>query len=96
MPANAPKRSFTPTEFVGIDRKPNSREKSVRIIPINATRPRPNRIGLMGKPLKGGAEERTICMKDVTAPYNRGQAGADGHNAIPFLASSWTGCYQNV
>jgi hypothetical protein len=45
------------------------------MIPINATTPRHNRIGFIEKSREARAEEGTICMKNVTAPYNRGQAG---------------------
>src|SRR5256885_14038615 len=62
IPDNAPKRSLTPTEFVGIERKPNRSEKRVSAIPTQAIIPSTNRTGLMPKLGETGPEERTICM----------------------------------
>src|SRR5437588_8868890 len=62
IPDNAPKRSLTPTEFVGMERKPNKSEKRVSAIPTQAIMPRTNRTGLMPKLGEAGPEERTICM----------------------------------
>src|SRR5205814_8496035 len=62
IPDNAPKRSLTPTEFVGIERKPNRSEKRVRAIPTQAIMPSTNRTGLMPKLGEAGPEERTSCM----------------------------------
>jgi hypothetical protein len=51
-----------PTEFVGIERKPNRSEKRVRAIPTQAIIPSTNRTGLMPKLGEAGPEERTICI----------------------------------
>src|SRR6266566_6044226 len=64
IPDNAPKRSLTPTEFVGMERNPNRSEKRVRAIPTQAMLPRTNRTGLIPKLGEAGPEERTICMPD--------------------------------
>src|SRR2546430_17387134 len=64
IPDNAPKRSFTPTEFVGIERKPNRSEKRVSAIPTQAMMPSTKRTGLMPRLREAGPEERTICMPD--------------------------------
>src|SRR5436305_13569394 len=58
IPDNAPKRSLTPTEFVGIERKPNRSEKRVSAIPTQAIIPSTNRTGLMPKLGEAGPEER--------------------------------------
>src|SRR5438067_12518305 len=64
IPDNAPKRSLTPTEFVGIERKPNRSENRVSAIPTQAIIPSTNRTGLMPKLGEAGPEERTICILD--------------------------------
>src|SRR5947209_19983337 len=61
IPDNAPKRSLTPTEFVGIERKPNRSENRVSAIPTQAIIPSTNRTGQMPKL----GEERTICILHV-------------------------------
>src|SRR5439155_19656904 len=62
IPDNAPKRSLTPTEFVGMERNPNRSEKRLSATPTQAMMPRTNRTGLMPKLAEAGPEERTICM----------------------------------
>src|SRR5437763_15669139 len=86
IPDNAPKRSLTPTEFVGIERKPNRSENRVSAIPTQAIIPSTNRTGLMPKLGEAGPEERTNCI--LGFDYGAVTQGQQGFPGRPLMFES--------
>src|SRR5689334_18057861 len=88
MPESAPNRSLTPTEFLGMERKPNKNENIVRPIQTQATIPRTNGTGLMPRLGEAGPEERTTCMSD--SEYGTDRSGAARFYRLhPSILNGW-------